>query len=177
MLSHEITQSELRTRIFYIDFLRIISTFGIIILHVSALKWNTTPVTSFNWQIMNLYDSLVRWTVPVFIMISGMLHLQIGNYHDDFSKEKHIMYKKIFRVICAVIFWTIVYHAAFPVMSYVIGKNSSIDVHIFLSIPNKIIFQPGLYHLWYLYICIGLYLITPLLNRFINSSQRVHIKY
>ena len=68
------TQIRKEERNYGIDLLRIIAMY-IIVLHVSASKWYDTPVKDFNWQIYNLYDSLVRWAVPIFVMLSGMFFL------------------------------------------------------------------------------------------------------
>jgi surface polysaccharide O-acyltransferase-like enzyme len=59
---------------------------------------------------MNIYDSLFRWAVPVFVMISVALYLQKYNAKDNFSEEKSKIYKKIIKIICAIIFWTFVSH-------------------------------------------------------------------
>ncbi len=58
-------------RIAYFDVLRILATFAVIVLHLSAQHWADTDVYSRAWQAFNLYDSAVRWAVPVFVMISG----------------------------------------------------------------------------------------------------------
>jgi surface polysaccharide O-acyltransferase-like enzyme len=50
---NENNQQPLENRNIYIDLLRIVATFGVIVLHVSASKWYDTSVTSFNWQVMN----------------------------------------------------------------------------------------------------------------------------
>ncbi|WP_175637699.1 acyltransferase family protein, partial [Dickeya dadantii] len=54
---------------------RIVSTFAVIVLHVSAYTVALADLGTFSWWVGNLYDSLVRWCVPVFIMISGALLL------------------------------------------------------------------------------------------------------
>ena len=82
-------------RIVYADLLRIIATFAVIVLHVSASKWYDTPVKDFNWQIYNLYDSLVRWSVPIFVMLSGMFFLN----PEKFIPTSNIIKKYIFRIL------------------------------------------------------------------------------
>ena len=88
-------------RIVWADSLRVMATFGVILLHTASTQWGETPVSRWNWQMMNLYDSCVRWTVPVFFMLSGMTFL---------NPEKEItiksIYKKyILRLVTALIFW------------------------------------------------------------------------
>ena len=57
------------------DYLRVLASFGVIILHIAAKKFLSLSVYSNEWQVLNFYDSIVRWTVPVFVMISGALFL------------------------------------------------------------------------------------------------------
>ena len=63
-------------RVIYFDYLRIISIFSVVVLHMAGQNWKTSDVNSFNWGWFNLVDSLVRWGVPVFVMISGALFLE-----------------------------------------------------------------------------------------------------
>lgn len=59
----------------YCDYLRLVATFSVVVLHVSAWNWYSTDVNSLEWQSFNFYDSVVRWAVPIFVMISGSLFL------------------------------------------------------------------------------------------------------
>ncbi len=62
-------------RVVYLDLLRIFSLFCVIIIHISAKKWYTSSVDSFEWQISNFYNSLSRFCVPTLFMISGIFFL------------------------------------------------------------------------------------------------------
>lgn len=62
-------------RIMYLDYLRVFATFGVVILHVSAQNWYVADINSFEWLVFHFFDSVVRWGVPVFVMISGTLFL------------------------------------------------------------------------------------------------------
>jgi surface polysaccharide O-acyltransferase-like enzyme len=166
----------LQNRNVYIDLLRIAATFGVIILHVSASKWYDTPVKSFNWQIMNLYDSLVRWTVPIFVMISGVFHLRPNKSDISFKEEIKIIYKKILRIGCAIIFWSVTYNSINMLGKYFINKEP-FTVFGIIRIFGVIVFGPAWYHLWFLYMLIGLYLLTPIFRCFIKNCRREHIEY
>lgn len=78
-----------KTRLAYYDYLRVAAIFGVIMIHVSAQNWQNSNVNSIEWQFFNIYDSMMRWAVPVFVMISGSLFL---------NREYNIktIYKKIF---------------------------------------------------------------------------------
>ncbi len=87
----------------YCDYLRLLATFAVIILHVSASNWYSANVNSIEWQSFNFYDSIVRWCVPIFVMISGSLFL-----NKDISL-KTIYNKYIPRMIIAFFTWSIFY--------------------------------------------------------------------
>ena len=59
------------------DGLRILAAFAVVVLHtVATLFMDSYP--SSDWNVANVYESLVRWSVPVFFMISGALFLNKG---------------------------------------------------------------------------------------------------
>lgn len=64
-----------KERVFYLDLMRIIAIFNVIILHTAAYFWAEQPIKSYNFNVMTMYDSLVRFCVPLFVMISGILWL------------------------------------------------------------------------------------------------------
>ena len=65
----------MKQRLVNFDLLRILCCFSVILIHVSAIVWYDYEMKSFDWQISTFYDTLVRFCVPVFYMISGMLFL------------------------------------------------------------------------------------------------------
>ena len=140
-------------RIAYFDVLRILATFAVIVLHLSAQHWADTDVYSRAWQAFNLYDSAVRWAVPVFVMISGALFLS-GS-----QSIGHILKKNVSRLVTAFIFWSALY-AVFMVN--------------FEGCPTNLILQQflnGHYHMWFLFMIVGLYLIVPFLRPIVRDEK------
>ncbi len=76
-----------QNRTIYFDYLRVFATAAVILLHVAAFNWLSTDVNGYDWKVFNFYDSIVRWGVPVFVMISGALFLG----RDDISIKKYIL--------------------------------------------------------------------------------------
>lgn len=128
-------------RVIYLDILRIISIFAVIMLHVAAVGFldkNTIP-RSLEWQVYAIYDAIVRFATPVFIMITGALY-------GDCSKRLDLrgVYKKnILRLFCALMFWCFVFA----------------KLHV------------GFSHLWYLFMCISLYMLLPFLRKITESRE------
>ena len=140
-------------RIAYFDVLRILATFAVIVLHLSAQHWADTDIYSRAWQAFNLYDSAVRWAVPVFVMISGSLFIS-GS-----QSLSHILKKNVFRLVTAFVFWSALY-AVF--MARFEGCPPGIAVQQFFN---------GHYHMWFLFMIVGLYLLIPLLHPIVREER------
>ena len=146
-------------RLIYLDLLRIIAIFAMMLLHVAAINWYVLPVTSLEWQVLNVYDSLVRFCVPVMFMISGALFLD-PNRPVAFRK---LFKTNLFRLLTAFVFWSFLYALAYHVWRY-----GTINVQALSSLIEATIL--GHYHLWFLVTLMGLYLIVPLLRKICESQ-------
>lgn len=135
----------------YFDYLRVFASFAIMILHISAYNWYRLDVNSFEWQVLNFFDSIVRWGVPVFVMISGALFL------DREIPVKKIYSKYIFRMVTAFVAWAIVY------MYFLDG-----------SIAEKVsLLICGQYHMWFIFMIIGLYMCIPIIKPVTQDGKRM----
>jgi surface polysaccharide O-acyltransferase-like enzyme len=159
-------------RILYADLLRIVATLFVIVVHVTSGKVDTVPVTDQSWEFFNIIHGLSRWCVPVFFMLSGMVFL-----NPKFTITTKTLFKKyIFRIICALVCWGILY-GLFTLITASLTGESSFTVSKLLLIPRSIPFGPPYYHLWYLYAIIALYVFTPVLRILVAHMQRKHIEY
>ena len=138
-------------RFIYFDILKIIATLAVIVIHVSAQHWRDTDIKSFEWNVFNFYDSISRWSVPVFVMISGALFL-----NGEHSVEK-IYKKNILRIVTAFVFWSFLY----ALIGFITGDSLRSTVAAFIS---------GHYHMWFLFMIVGLYMITPFLRKIIEND-------
>lgn len=152
-------------RIVYMDVLRVIACFSVIMIHSSAY-YVVKDIGSFNFWVGNIFDGLARIGVPLFVMISGALMLD-KNY--QFSTQKII--KHIIRMIVFFVFWSALY-CIFNIVGSIIIEHESIDI-------TKIIVSliKGHYHLWFVYLIIGLYLIVPLLRLWVNDTNKKYVEY
>ena len=66
----------------WLDNSRILAVCGVVFLHVAAGVVLGHEVGTGDWWFGNVYDSVVRWCVPVFVMISGALLLDPGKKED-----------------------------------------------------------------------------------------------
>lgn len=143
-------------RIIYVDILRILSMIAVIVLHVASTKLNEVKITEIEWQVFNFFDSICRWCVPIFVMISGMFLL-------DEKKEINIkrIYTKYVKKILIILFsWNFLYAVA----PYIYREHFEVKEFIY----NLIL---GPMHMWFLYMIIALYMITPFLRKIVQDEK------
>lgn len=146
------------------DLIRIIAIFAVIIIHVSAEFWygeiNNT------WLAVNFINSFVHaWAVPLFITLSGALMLR--------DKEKEIPLNKILKVyLPKMIFVLIIWHYIYDIYTY-----KAINFEILINSTKNLLNGNSYSHLWYLYLTIGLYFLTPLLNKLVNSLTKKELEF
>lgn len=140
------------------DVLRLVSAFAVVWLHVSARVVTSKPsISSLDWWAGNLADAMSRWCVPVFVMVSGALLLTRAAETSLFEFYK----QRARRILPPLVFWTLFY------LSWSCYRFE--DFRITAMIKAVIIGQPY-YHMWYLYMIIGLYAVAPFLHRFVDNS-------
>jgi surface polysaccharide O-acyltransferase-like enzyme len=153
----------------WLDNTRILATFAVILLHVSAYFVSNYSVGTEYWWVGNIYDSSVRWSVPVFVMISGVLLLN-PNKQESLS----VFYKKrAFKLLIPTIFWSIF----FPMWSLVRNATSS-DIFIgSTELLEKVIAETPYFHMWFIYMIFGLYLLTPFLKKIVIHSSKKELLF
>lgn len=151
-------------RLIYLDVLRIFAMFSVMLLHVASRYWYRTPIDSNYWMVFNIYDSLARFCVPAFIMISGAFLLN----PDKKYTIKDIYTRKLSRILTALFFWSFLYafHGTFIQK---ILRGEVINGSVFIDFINS--FLVGHFHLGFIYLLAGLYLVAPFLRKFTNDKK------
>lgn len=155
-----------KKRIYYLDILRVIACLAVIMIH-SSCDYVMYKTTNFNFWVGNIFDSFARLGVPLFVMISGALLLD-EKY--DYSKEK--LLKHIKKMILFFVFWSFVYCLLFNIIGQLFLLEKDFNVYRIINA-----FVQGYYHLWYIYLIIGLYLILPLLRLWVNDKNKKYVEY
>lgn len=153
---------DIKKNYFWIDLLKAIAAFAVILLHVSVpLQYDIS-----NQKLLRIgvfYNSMVRFCVPIFVMVSGVLLL---------SKTQELglfLRKRFSRIIYPFLFWSCIY------LLVKINYNLPIKEIVLFSISQ---FRSGTeYHLWYIYMLIGLYLFIPILSKWIVGASKKEILY
>ena len=108
---------------------------------------------------------MTRWAVPVFFMVSGS-HLL--DPKQEVTSKKLYSYK--IRLIKSFIIWSLIY-TAWNIFYQIKFNNTMLDsVSIF-----KMIYE-GPYHFWFIFVMLGLYIITPYLRKVIQFSTVKEVK-
>lgn len=148
----------------WIDAARIAAVFAVVMLHASAYYVTGIEIGSSAWWWGNILDSLSRWCVPVFVMISGALLL-------DTRKNEPLLEfyaKRALRIGPPLVAWSVIF------MVWNMSKAAIIHGDVgYFSKPRQFFGFPAHYHLWYLYMVVSLYLLTPLLRMLTRAMTRV----
>jgi surface polysaccharide O-acyltransferase-like enzyme len=152
-----------------VDLIRSVAIILVILLHV-AIEPNPTldlmsPQGVQLWWTSNVYDSIARSAVPLFIMLTGALLLQPNKVDEPLR----VFFKKRWnRIGVPVIFWGAIYF----VWDFTV-RGQALTA---LSIVQGILAGPYV-HFWYVYILVGLYLITPLVRVVVAHADWKIIRY
>jgi len=156
--------SELRERKLHFDLLRILAAFSVVMLHSAAQFWYELDVRSTEWVISNSYNAAFRFGVPIFVMISGAMFLD-KNYQLD---VKRLFRNNIFRLAMIYIIWSCIY-------GLYDCSNFGWEVLGAKDILREMI--SGRYHLWFLPMLIGIYVLLPVLKRWVEHAEKKELQY
>jgi len=146
-----------------IDVLRIISAFAVVVIHaVSA------PVSNYSGALsetvsanLNTIHALMKWSVPVFFMITGycLSKKDACTYDYCFSHVKKYL---------AVLFTVGLFYA----MLEVVYTTKAISVNGLLCSIKNVISGSLWDHMWFVYSIIGVYLVMPVIHAFTKQSVK-----
>ncbi|MDI9431562.1 MAG: acyltransferase family protein, partial [Sedimentisphaerales bacterium] len=142
----------------YINVLRILAIYAVVTAHVAIWLTMATRPFVFHWWLGSGLFYLAHFSIPVFVMISGALLL------DDTRRESAGQFyrRRMVRVGVPLVVWTVVY---LLVRRFVDGEPLSTGLVVQLILTGE-----PYYHLWFLYMIFGLYLITPALRTFVRCA-------
>jgi len=154
---------------FSANLIRTVAIVLIILLHAASfppdIPAEITPQVMYGWFTADVYSALGHIGVPLFVMLSGFFLLDQSKADEPLS----VFFKKRFsRIGLPFIFWSIIYFFW------------NIQVHnaplTFEAVAEAAV--SGAYvHLWFLYLLVGLYLVTPLLRVFVKYLDWKRFKY
>jgi len=154
----DLTDTKNSERYSELDFLRAAACLMVVIVHASSDYFYSA---GHEWIAANVYDSMVRCAVPLFFMLSGALLMKRAAEEPvaDFVKKRYM------RILAPFLFWG----------SIGALLSSPAGVADFLG---KLFCSYAYFHLWYLYLMVGLYLLLPVIGKwYAAASDREKIFY
>ena len=147
-----------------LDAARWLAAVAVVMLHGAAtVVSDPAAYGSGAWLAANLYDSAARWCVPVFVMISGALLLDPERPQD----ARRFYSRRVARICAPLLFWTLFYLLWRTALDWI--DDGRLDLSFW---PRKLAHGEPYYHLWYLYMIVGLYLFAPLVRALAARSSR-----
>ena len=153
----------------WISNLRLIALYAVIILHsTSVLLMQHGKVSNADWLTADFLNALVRFAVPVFVMITGALLL-----HREYEPVNFLK-KRLSRVVVPFLFWSLVYiWYSWYIEEITFGADAWANIKEVLHFLK----YGSSYHLWYVYMLIGLYFIIPIIGKFVRHATEREILY
>ncbi|HWZ16350.1 MAG TPA: acyltransferase family protein [Mucilaginibacter sp.] len=153
----------------WINNLRLIALYAVIILHCTApllMQYGKVPLS--DWLMADFLNAIVRFAVPVFVMVTGALLLRREYEIADFLK------KRLVRVLIPFFFWSLVY-VWYSWYNEEITFTAGIWANI--RVVLHALKYGSSYHLWYVYMLIGLYFFIPVIGKFVRHATEKEILY
>ena len=150
-----------------VDLIRTVAIIAVIVLHATREATAFQPAAPFEvwrWAFVDVYQSISRTGVPLFVMLSGALLLQPSK-----DEPLRVFFKKRWaRIGLPFLFWGAAYFA-WTFFTAPEAFTSDYVIQGILTGPE--------FHFWYLYMLVGLYLFTPILRVLIAHADRKLLKY
>lgn len=145
----------------YTSYLRVVAIIGVVLIHTAGLTYGNHELRHTGvWWVASLATFSTKWAVPTFVMVSGALLLR-----PPVDRTVSLFYRRrLSRIGIPLVVWHIVYiTVAATILTTAVP-------------PRKILARflrgesyTGLYFFW---LILGLYVITPLLWPLVEATSR-----
>lgn len=168
-------------RIFYFDGLRAIAILCVVLLHVTGhlaemMNYNITTIYSLSGAFEIFANNFFRIGIALFLMLSGALLL--GRDEDI----KSFFSKRIPRIAKPFVFWSLIFSIILIEGSYFIPSINFVDKFGILDmlkvfVDTLMCQAPGSAVYWFFWMMLGMYMLMPIFNKWINSTDLSKIEY
>lgn len=140
------------------DVIRVMASMMVVVIHVSASLFYRFEA---GWVAANVYDSLSRSAVPLFFMISGALLVpRDSDLKSVVRRAAKMIVPLVFGSYFYLLWWT--YNRVQPPP----------DLN-----PLSLLKGPVVFHLWFFYTLLGVYLFLPLLQGLYRKAKSLQFFY
>ena len=155
----------------YLNSARCLACLAVVMLHTSAYYAGNFSLPFSDWMIANILDSSVRWAVPTFIMMSGMLLIR------EKFEIGYFLKRRIAKVVIPFLSWSIIYSFLNSIPEWSPYLISHFNTDLFFKFLKNIPIRPVHYHLGFFYYFIPLYVVVPFLYLIFNALDESRQKY
>lgn len=156
-----------KPRYAWMDLLRAMATFHVVLLHVAAGVEAASPHNT-PWYIAVFYNSTVRYSVPVFLMMTGALLLPTEYPLREFLS------KRLMRILLPFAFWSGIYILHDLAIRLYYTHTTVLATTLWLGDKIRNGAAP---HLWYVYMLTGIYLFLPIVAAWLRNTRPASILY
>ncbi len=146
----------------WVSWLRVVAIAGVVLIHtVGATASGPGSTTTVDGWVARALDLPFLWAVPVFVMMSGALSLDPARYRGSADYLR----RRVWRLVPAVLVWHAVYVAYLALArdGWWQGPRAALAAVLTGGVVP---------HLYFLWIVLGLSLLTPLLVPWVARSTR-----
>ena len=150
-----------------VDLIRTAAVLGVLLLHAAndLTTQSMSSIEIWRWCVVDVYQSIGRMGVPLFVMLTGALLLAPSKQKEELGT----FFKKRFsRIGLPFIFWGALYF----IWDFYVENQPATQSFFVDGILNGPYFT-----FWYLYMLVGLYLVTPLLRVLVANASEKLLKY
>ena len=163
-------------KISWADNIRFFATVGVVLLHASAPGiYKFGKISDFDWGFLNIVDSATRCCVPLFVMLSGALLLRQDKELLPYLKNR------FWRVLVPFLFWALVYCLVYIANIWNTTDWKNLFDNLTDTLKDIVFFRAEFkrqaFHLWYVYMILGLYLVVPIIRKWIKNATEKEIIY
>ncbi|WP_298048385.1 acyltransferase [uncultured Bacteroides sp.] len=144
--------------------LRALATLAVVFLHINmtlVANYSAEEIGIYNYTVFNDCYVLVKWAVPCFIMITGSLLL---------DPNRNVDYRKILNYVKRMVLILLIFGSIYAAMELVFTERK-ISISVFYESIGRVLQGQSWSHMWYIYMLIGLYLVTIPLRYIIEKIQ------
>lgn len=142
----------------FLDVLRVLATCAVVLMHILTGATDVTDasiVPEYRSLLLSVMD-LVTWCVPIFLLISGYLFL---------NPERTLTYPVMIKKYCRRIALAILLFGVPYAASELVVAERTFRIMMIPEALKMTLMGHTWSHMWYLYLILFLYLITPLLKK------------
>lgn len=152
-------------RLGYCDALRCLAALAVVLIHCAGATLGQEAPDTTRFLILNLFNGAARWAVPMFLMLSGAFLLDPQR---PMPVKKWLGY--LSRMGIAVLLWGFFY-------AFYDARGAHIGLEWFLEALIRMVKGELHFHLWYLPMLMGLYLLLPLARALVRGASRRELWY